>query len=67
MDVIYWLIPLVILLGMVMLGVLLWAIKSGQYDDLEGEASRILMDEAETSDTGKEEVQPDADKSGKDG
>ena len=45
MDVIYWLIPVVILLGIVMLGVLLWAIKSGQYEDMDGEASRILMDD----------------------
>ncbi|MBE9535792.1 MAG: cbb3-type cytochrome oxidase assembly protein CcoS [Proteobacteria bacterium] len=47
MDVIYWLIPVVILLGLVMLGILVWAIKSGQYEDLEGEGSRILMDEDE--------------------
>jgi cbb3-type cytochrome oxidase maturation protein len=47
MDVIYWLIPVVILLGIVMLGVLLWAIKSGQYEDMDGEASRILMDDDE--------------------
>jgi len=47
MDVIYWLIPVVILLGLVMLGILVWAIKSGQYEDMEGEGSRILMDEDE--------------------
>lgn len=45
MDVIYWLIPAVIIVGLIMLGVLIWAIKSGQYEDLEGEASRILMDD----------------------
>lgn len=45
MDVIYMLIPGMILLGLVMVGVLVWAVRSGQYDDLEGEASRILMDD----------------------
>ena len=27
------------------LGILLWAMSSGQYDDLEGDAQRILLDE----------------------
>lgn len=45
MDVIYWLVPIVILIGLAMVGALIWAIRSGQYDDLEGEASRILMDD----------------------
>jgi cbb3-type cytochrome oxidase maturation protein len=26
-------------------GVLIWAVKTNQYDDLEGDASRILMDD----------------------
>jgi cbb3-type cytochrome oxidase maturation protein len=34
-----------IILGLVMVGVLVWAVKSGQYDDLEGDAHRILMDD----------------------
>jgi len=44
-EVIYGLIPGVILLGLVMVGVLIWAARSGQYDDLEGPANRILMDD----------------------
>jgi cbb3-type cytochrome oxidase maturation protein len=39
------LIPGMIFLGLVMVGILVWAVKSGQYDDLEGDAQRILMDE----------------------
>lgn len=50
MDVIYGLIPAMILLGLVAVGVLFWAARSGQFDDMEGEASRILMDEDLTSD-----------------
>ena len=45
MEVIYALIPGMLLFGLVMVGVLFWATRSGQYDDLEGPASRILMDD----------------------
>ncbi|HHH38504.1 MAG TPA: cbb3-type cytochrome oxidase assembly protein CcoS [Sedimenticola sp.] len=45
MDVIYGLIPGMILLGLLAVGVFFWAARSGQFDDLEGEASRILMDD----------------------
>jgi cbb3-type cytochrome oxidase maturation protein len=44
-EVIYGLIPAMIFLGLVMVGILVWAVKSGQYDDLEGDANRILMDD----------------------
>ena len=45
MEVIYGLIPGMILLGLVGVAVFFWAAKRGQFEDLEGEASRILMDE----------------------
>lgn len=45
MEVIYGLIPAMIILGLIMVGVLVWAVKSGQYEDLEGDAHRIIMDE----------------------
>ncbi|MDJ0806120.1 MAG: cbb3-type cytochrome oxidase assembly protein CcoS [Gammaproteobacteria bacterium] len=45
MEVIYGLIPGMILLGLVAVGVLFWAARNGQFDDLEGEGHRILMDE----------------------
>ena len=47
MEVIYGLIPGMILLGLVAVAVLFWAARSGQFDDLEGEAHRILMDDDE--------------------
>lgn len=47
MDILYLLIPLAILLVAAMVGAFLWAARSGQFDDLEGPAHRILMDEDE--------------------
>jgi cbb3-type cytochrome oxidase maturation protein len=41
--------PLIIafalLIGLSSLGVLLWALASGQYDDPDGDAARILLDD----------------------
>jgi cbb3-type cytochrome oxidase maturation protein len=34
-----------LLVGLTALGVLLWALASGQYDDPEGDAERILIDD----------------------
>lgn len=45
MDVIYTLIPGMIFFGLVFVGVLFWAIKRGQYEDMEGDGNRILMDD----------------------
>ncbi|WP_462320018.1 cbb3-type cytochrome oxidase assembly protein CcoS [Halochromatium sp.] len=45
MEVIYGLIPGMLLLGLVAVGVLFWAARSGQFDDLDGDGQRILMDE----------------------
>ncbi|MEP3439793.1 MAG: cbb3-type cytochrome oxidase assembly protein CcoS [Hoeflea sp.] len=38
------LIPIALFLGALGLGAFLWSMKSGQYDDLEGAAWRILDD-----------------------
>ncbi len=49
------LIPLAILLVAVMAVILIWSIRSGQFDDLEGPAYRILMDDdAPKGDEGEE-------------
>ncbi len=45
MSVIYWLVPIMILVGGVAVLMLFWSVKSGQYDDLEGSSNRILMDD----------------------
>jgi cbb3-type cytochrome oxidase maturation protein len=50
MDSLYLLIPIALLFCFLAIRLLLWAIRSGQYDDLDKEASRILMDEANRKD-----------------
>lgn len=45
MDVIYGLLPGMLLLGIIGVAIFFWAVKSGQYDDMDGAASRILMDD----------------------
>jgi cbb3-type cytochrome oxidase maturation protein len=45
MEVIYGLLPGMLLLGLIGVVVFFWAVRSGQYDDMEGAANRILMDE----------------------
>jgi cbb3-type cytochrome oxidase maturation protein len=47
MDILYLLIPIAILLVIALVSGFLWATRSGQFDDLEGPAHRILMDEDE--------------------
>lgn len=47
MDVIYSLIPGMMFFGLLMVGVLIWAVHKGQYEDMEGNASRILLDDDE--------------------
>jgi len=47
MEVVYLLIPIAILLVAAMVGAFVWASKSGQFDDLEGPAHRILMEKDE--------------------
>lgn len=45
MDGLLLLIPIAILLGIGGLIAFLWALRSGQFEDLDGAAHRILMDE----------------------
>jgi cbb3-type cytochrome oxidase maturation protein len=41
----YLLIPLSVVLVFVIAGLFWWSLRTGQYDDLEGPAYRILMDD----------------------
>ena len=44
MEIIYLLVPLAVILAGVIVWAFFWSVKSGQFDDLEGPAHRILMD-----------------------
>ena len=54
MNVLVYLIPAALFLGMVGLAAFFWAVKSRQFDDMDGAANRILFDDeplsAETED-----------------
>ena len=57
MNVIYILIPLALLIVAVIIGVFLWSVRSGQFDDLEGPAWRILHDDDGVTPTGSNDDQ----------
>lgn len=58
MSLLVYLIPAALVLGLIGLAAFLWSLRSGQYDDLDGAAERILFDE--------EEEEPAAGGAGKD-
>jgi cbb3-type cytochrome oxidase maturation protein len=45
MTILTYLIPAALVLGGAALLAFLWALRSGQYEDLDGAAERILVDE----------------------
>jgi cbb3-type cytochrome oxidase maturation protein len=45
MNALVFLVPAALALGLLGLGFFLWTLKSGQYDDLDGAANRILFDD----------------------
>ena len=45
MDVVFGLVGVSVLLLAVIAAVLLWAVRSGQFEDMEGPAWRVLMDD----------------------
>lgn len=45
MTALAWLVPVALLLGALGLAAFLWALRSGQFEDLEGAAYRALEDE----------------------
>jgi cbb3-type cytochrome oxidase maturation protein len=45
MNILVYLLPIALSLGLLGLGAFLWSLKSGQYEDLDGAAVRILDDD----------------------
>jgi len=57
MEILYLLIPLSVVLVFLIGALFWWSIKSGQFDDLEGPAFRVLMDD-DGPETGREKTDP---------
>lgn len=49
MNILALLIPVTLVMGAIGLAVFFWSLRSGQYDDLAGDAERILFDIDEPS------------------
>jgi len=47
MNIIYLLLPIALILVVLIAWLFFWAVKSDQFEDMEGPAHRILMDEDE--------------------
>lgn len=47
MSVILFMIPIALCLGLIWLLSFVWSLKSGQYEDMEGAALRILIEDKE--------------------
>ncbi len=45
MEILYLLIPISLIFVVIIAWVFIWSVKSGQYEDMEGPAHRILMDD----------------------
>ncbi len=48
MDILYLLIPLSLIIVAAIVWAFLWSVRSGQFDDLEGPAYRIRMDDEDS-------------------
>ena len=49
MEILYLLIPLSLVIVAGIAYIFLWAVKNGQFDDMEGPAHRILLDDEPTA------------------
>ena len=47
MSVIYIVLPLALVLGGIALGAFLWAVRQGQFEDLDTPAIRVVLDDVE--------------------
>ncbi|MCC2652087.1 MAG: cytochrome oxidase maturation protein cbb3-type [Microvirga sp.] len=45
MEILIYLVPMALLLGLTGLAAFLWSLKDGQYDDVQGAAVRVLSDD----------------------
>jgi cbb3-type cytochrome oxidase maturation protein len=62
MSALLGLIPIALGFGLLALIVFLWSLKNGQYDDLDGAAARILIDDEPITGKTPDQDQPDTEK-----
>lgn len=60
MESLYLLIPIAVIFVGIAAAIFFWALKSGQFEDLEGPAWRMLQDENDRIDAFDESANPDA-------
>ena len=65
MDILFLLVPLSVVLAMAVVGVLAWAVWSGQFEDLEKEGQRIFQDAGQVNGPDLVASVPDRDLSSK--
>ncbi|ASP40295.1 cbb3-type cytochrome oxidase assembly protein CcoS [Bacterioplanes sanyensis] len=58
MDIIYALVPLSLVLLSVAIGIFFWAVRSGQFDDMDSPAHKILFDDDESDPTPEDRDKP---------
>lgn len=55
MEIIYLLLPIALILVAIIVWAFMWAVKTDQFEDLEGPAHRIIMEDDDRVDTNKDE------------
>ncbi len=45
MEILFYLVPISVVLVLIALAAFVWSVRNGQYDDLDKEAQRILFEE----------------------
>ncbi len=65
MEIIFLLLPVALIVVIIIVAVFFWAVKSDQFEDLEGPAYRILMDDDELDHKNKSEKETTPDDSQK--
>jgi cbb3-type cytochrome oxidase maturation protein len=52
MDILFLLVPMSVMLALLVIAVFAWALNAGQFDDIESEGARILLDPDQTTASG---------------
>lgn len=49
MNILYFLVPLALILAFVGIGAFVWSVRNGQFEDVETPAMRVLFEDEETT------------------